>query len=71
MSKLWWGNDYKQLYKDTEARLAAALDENARLRNENEQLRKEHHARPRVVMLGMGGKDDDAGEIGYAQSDPW
>jgi hypothetical protein len=66
MSKLWWGNDYKQLYKDTEARLAAALDENARLRNEVDQLRRT--ARPPMMMIGMG-KDDDAGEFGYSQSD--
>lgn len=68
MSKLWWGNDHKAMLKDCEARLEAALDENARLRNENDKLRR--IARPPVLLIGMG-KDGDGGEVGYAMSDPW
>jgi len=67
MSKLWWGNDYKQLLADCEARLSAALAENARLRDENEKLRATPR-RPPVVMIGMG-KDDEGGEVSYMQSD--
>jgi hypothetical protein len=64
-----FGNSYAALLADCEKRLEAALNDCARLRQENEQLKK--LARPPVMMIGFGGGDERGGDDGvqYVQSD--